>query len=160
MSNLTNKYRYINFLYVGLFIIFMFVVYANETELLIRDKIYYSGIGINWLTGFFVLIFAMLAIALNSIFEKPSVPNDKIMVRAALINYAIVVISIVDIILESWGLPGSCGGSSGFDKGNCLLLDGLSTIGYVYIIIPVFFVAGTLLFIVNYRKKLKASKNK
>lgn len=110
-----------------------------------------------FLHGLIAIFITAITVDLLVTRPRTSKRNSRPLVYSALLIFSVNVLSVLDILLSSWSIPRSCG--RGFSLGNCFMLEGLSEIIYVYSI-PTLYIIGTILLIINYRRKIKLTRNK
>lgn len=92
----------------------------------------------------------MMAVADWSIAKSRHI-NNVALVGFGVMSYGVALACLFDITIGSWGIPGRCGG--GFTLGNCFLAEGLEEMVYLGLI-PTAFTIGTLLLVMNKRRRL------
>lgn len=106
-----------------------------------------------WSESFLVALLITVGMILVTQWSLRLSNNITALIIFAWVFYAAVILSLFDMTFGSWGIPGRCG--DGFSLGNCFLADGLSELIY-YAAIPIGFIIGTILLIIN--KRLKSKK--
>lgn len=86
--------------------------------------------------------------------DRNKFKNRKPLVATAALLYLAILVCLFDISFGGWGIPGKCG--SGFSIGNCFLAEGLGEMIYL-LAIPILYVLGTILLIINKKTKERIS---
>lgn len=105
-------------------------------------------IGLLMLVIIYLVIVGMVVLPGWSVFFQPNRRRMTGFYIAGIVLFFFTAIGLLDLAFDSSGFPGACG--QGFTQGNCFLLDGLNTLGYL-IVCPIIFLVGYAFFAMNRR---------